>query len=153
MSIQNLYLLNRRSYIFTIMSYTKSYEISEEIVQDAFVKAIEKFSQYDPKKGKLRGWFTKILFSSLWNYMRAQRKHPIMVDIENVLEKDLMSYEEVPDFQRYLDNTPMNPQHRQVLVAYVILGNTPKEISDVLGVTQDNVRKIVQRFREEERSD
>ena len=151
MTLNNLYLLGRRDFIFKIISYTKSYDVAEEIVQEAFVKAIEKFSQYDPKKGKLRGWFTKILFSCLWNYMRERRKHPHMIDIDDATEKDMLSYEEMPELRSYLDSSVLNTKHRQVLIAYVVLGNTPKEIADVLGVTQDNVRKILQRFRDEER--
>lgn len=149
MTIEELYKLQRRSFIFKIKPYVRSYDTAEELVQDAFIKAISCHSQYNPKKGSLRGWFSKILFSCLWNHLRTLKKRPPIYDIDFVLESDLLAYEEEPNLREHISRVH-NVQHKQALLAYFVLGNSYAEIAPVLGMTQDNVRKIVQRFREKE---
>jgi DNA-directed RNA polymerase specialized sigma24 family protein len=73
-----------------------------------------------------------------------------MYDIDLVLENDLLAYEEEPNLRDYVKGVS-NTKHKQALLGYFVLGNTYAEIAPLLGLTQDNVRKIVQRFRENER--
>ena len=144
------YSLNRKKFTHKLLYYTKSYDVAEDVVQDAFIKALDKFPQYDPTKGSLKAWFTKVLFSTLWNHIREQRKRPFTFDIDDLLATDLLAYEEVPHLATHLNELDINPKHRQVLIASMVIGYTNAEISRVLGVSEDNIRKILQRFRKEE---
>lgn len=139
----------RRSFIFKIRGYVESYDVAEELVQDAFTKALSSYHQYDPKKGPLKAWFIKVLFSCLWSYIREKKKRPPMYDIDLVLESDLLAYEEEPNLRDYVSRVP-NIKHRQALLGYFVIGNTYAELSSLTGLTQDNLRKILQRFREGE---
>lgn len=150
MTLEELYK-QRRSFIFKIKPFVKDYDVAEEVVQDAFTRALDKHTQYDKKKGSVKGWFTKILFSCVWKHLRELRKQPPTYDIDLVLESDLLAYEEEPNLRDYVSKT-VNVKHKQVLLAYFVLGYTYAEIASTLGLTQDNVRKIVQRFRDEERT-
>ena len=147
MTLEQLYRQHKKSFIFKVYPYTHLYDVSEDLVQEAFTKAYLNLPQYDKKKGALKGWFTKILFSCLWDYMREKKRHPPTFDIESVLESDLLAYEEEPDLQTYLQQVK-NPLHKSILIAHLILGCSPQEVSGVLGTTPENVRKTVQRFRE-----
>lgn len=147
MTLAQLYK-DRRKFIFKINPHIRDYNTSEDLVQDAFLKAFEKIGQFDPKKGSLKGWFTKVLFSCVWDYVRSTRKVPAMLDIALVLEHDILAYEPDPELTDIIRDVK-NPEHRRVLLAHMVLGYSPKEISQVSGMTQDNVRKIIQRFRED----
>lgn len=151
MTLEELYK-QRRSLIFKIKPFVKDYDVAEEIVQDAFTRALDRISQYDKRKGPLKGWFTKVLFSCVWSHLREIKKRPPMYDIDLVLESDLLAYEEEPNLRQYVSKV-FNTKHRQVLLGYFVVGNTYAEIAGLLGMTQDNVRKIVQRFRDEEKRD
>lgn len=146
MTLDDLYK-DRRKFIFKINPHIRDYNVSEDLVQDAFLKAFEKAHQFDPRKGSLKGWFTKILFSCVWDYVRSLKKVPAMLDISLVLESDLLAYEPDPKINDLVRAVP-NAEHSKVLLAHLVLGYSPKEISQVSGMTQDNVRKITQRFRE-----
>ena len=150
MTLEELYK-QRRSLIFKIKPFVKDYDVAEEIVQDAFTRALDRISQYDKRKGPLKGWFTKILFSCVWKHLRELRKQPPMYDIDLVLESDLLAYEEEPNLRHYVSKT-VNVRHKQVLLAHFVLGYTYAEVASTLGITQDNVRKIVQRFRDDQRN-
>lgn len=146
MTITKLYTENRRRFIFKLYPYTRNYDIAEDLLQDAILKAHIKYEQYDPKKGALKGWFTKILFSCLWDYMREQRKLPQMLDIDIVTDSDLISYEEDTSLVDLLDQVK-NPTHKKILCARMLLGCSYGEIAKMSGTTKNSVRKIVQRFR------
>jgi DNA-directed RNA polymerase specialized sigma24 family protein len=64
-----------------------------------------------------------------------------------VSESDLPATEEEINLYEYIENTH-NPCHKQVLIGYFVLGYSYKELAEMLGMTQDNCRKITQRFRE-----
>ena len=147
MTLAELYLTHRKKMIYKVYPYVKDYSVAEDLVQIAFMRALYTESQYDPKKGSLKGWFTKVLFSCLWNYIREQKKVPITYDIETVLESELLGYEPEPGLLPYVEEVK-NPTHKAVLVSYYVFGHSPEEIFTLLGVTQDNTRKIVQRFKE-----
>lgn len=150
MNLEQLYKQQRRAFVFKVRPYVQSYDMAEEIVQDAFTKALSFYHQYDPRKGPIKGWFTKVLFSCVWSHLRELKKRPPMYDIDLVLESDLLAYEEEPNLRQYISKV-FNTKHRQVLLGYFVVGNTYPEIASLLGLTQDNVRKIVQRFRDEEK--
>ena len=150
MNLEQLYKQQRRAFVFKVRPYVQSYDVAEEIVQEAFTKAITAYHQYDPRKGPLKGWFTKVLFSCVWSHLREIKKRPPMYDIDVVLESDLLAYEEEPNLREYVSKV-FNTKHRQVLLGYFVLGNTYEELASLLGITQDNARKVVQRFRDNEK--
>lgn len=150
MNLETLYTQQRRLFVSKVRPYVSSYDVAEDIVQDAFTRAVSCVHQYDKRRGPIKGWFTKILFSCVWKHLRELKKRPPMYDIETVLESDLLAYEVEPDLRDYVKKTH-NIKHKQVLLGYFVLGNTYQEIASLLGLTQDNVRKIVSRFREGEK--
>lgn len=147
MSLEAFYKANYLSSIKKIMPYVSNYAVAEDIVQEAFVKALGCIEQYDPKKGEFKGWFTKILFSVLWNYKRDNKRIPNTIDISEVLDSEELSYCDEIDLIPYLKRRS-NKQHRKVLIARFLLGYSDKETAEVCKTTPENVRKVVQRFRE-----
>lgn len=147
MNLFELYQNKRVYFIKKIRRYVHDHETAEDIVQAAFVKGFEKYDQYNPKKSSLKTWMTKVLFSTLWNHVREVKKLPPLYDIEGVLNSELLAYEEEPSLREYIRSIP-NTKHRQILLGVFVLGNTYQEVADLANVTEDNVRKIVQRFRE-----
>lgn len=150
MNIEQLYKTNQRNFLHKILPYVKSREIAEDIVQDAFVKAVSCIDQYNPKRGEIKGWFNKILFSTLWNYKRKAKKTPHSVCIDDILENEELSYQE-GDWLEGQIRLVKNPDHQRILFAYMALGYSDREAALVCETSPENVRKVVQRFREGEK--
>lgn len=146
LALSKLYAENRRKFIFKVYPYTRNYDVAEDLVQEAFLKAFDKFSQYKPEKGSLKGWFVKILFSSLWDHMREQKKVPYMMHIDAALEAELSSYDDEADLAALLQ-TVKNPLHKKILTSKLVFGLSYKEVAGMQGVKEEGVRKIVERFR------
>lgn len=146
MTLEQLYKDNKKRYIRKVYPYLPNQEVCEDIVQEAFAKALNKFHTYDPKRGGLSTWFNSVLFSVLWSYKRSLRKDPAMVNILDYLECDDLAYYEDTELFEIIE-TVKNRKHQKVLVSHFVLGYSYKETATHLNITQDNVRKIVQRFR------
>ncbi len=147
MTLDQLYRQHYKDFIKKIYPYLNNYAAAEEVVQDAFVYAIEKLPQFDPQKSQLKTWFTKILFSRLWNQKRKDKKSPKTCELESIAE----NFGILPDVRDNISAPILavnNIRHRHVLFCHFVLGNDYPEVSDLTGYTEDNVRKIVQRFRE-----
>lgn len=146
MTLEQLYRDNKKRYVRKIYPYVHNQEVCEDIVQEAFSKAISKLHTYNPKRGGLSTWFNSVLFSVLWNYKRSLRKDPTMVNILDYLECDELCYYEDRELFDIIDKVK-NRMHQKVLVSNFVLGYSHQETATNLNITQDNVRKIVQRFR------
>jgi RNA polymerase sigma factor (sigma-70 family) len=148
-TLTELYEKDRQKLVFKVYPYlNKSYDAAEDLVQTAFVKALSCINQYNSDKGSIKTWFNKILFSTLWNSLRKNKKEPVMFDIDEQFVETFLSYESENEMLPLIMGVE-NKTHKSVLLGHFIFGYTPKEIHSVTGVTQDNVRKIVQRFRGE----
>ena len=145
MTLEDLYKNHYKHFIYKIYPYTNSFDVSEDIVQESFVKAFGKLDQFDQKKGSLKNWFRSVLFSTLWNYKRTLKKIPYSLDIEDYLEGgDFAQF----DFDGVEDGIEIeNLFHRKILVMYFAFGYTYGEISKILGIGKWNVKKIIQRYR------
>lgn len=150
MTLTELYAGHKRSLTSKLYPYTHNLDTAEDLVQDAFVRALVCFDQYDASKSSLKTWFTKIMFSCLWNKLREIRKTPTTFDISDVVESEFLAYEDTPSLAPYIDAVK-NSTHKAVLAGYFIFGYTPNEVAKLLGVERANVRKIVQRFQESQK--
>lgn len=145
MTLENLYK-DRKGFIYKIYRYVGTYDIAEDLVQEAFTKALDKFPQYDRNKGALKSWFNSILFSVMWNYKRSLKRTPFTVDIVDYLDSEDFAYYEDTELRDILMEVD-NKLHRKVLLSHLVLGYSLEETSSLTGVNVGNARKIVQRFR------
>lgn len=126
-----------------------------DVVQDViagFYEVAPRF-QYDPEKGKFRGFLKTCTFSALRKYIRkgkvagqspaefAEADHAIDSVWEDIWEKALLkkAYERVG--QRYKDNSTFQAFKRVVLD-----GEEVKKVAADLGISEESVYKAKQRI-------
>jgi RNA polymerase sigma-70 factor (ECF subfamily) len=145
MTLEELYktkpLIIRR-----IFPYVHCYETAEDIVQDAFLKAFSTISTFNPHKSSLKTWFNKVLFSSVWDWKRREKRQVPSCDISGLADFDditEMSDSTLDDLMEEISNS----LHRKVLFCLYEAGYNYSETAYICDVSEANVRKIVQRFR------
>lgn len=131
-----------------------NYDVAEDVVQEAFMRAISFYPSFDPERGKLSSWFNKIMYNA-------------MRDVQNRGVEDLStmsedcSADDVMGGETRLDSRARtilaedirkvkNKLHRRVLYLFYVLGYSSKEISMIeVGVSQSNVTTIAMRFKKQ----
>lgn len=132
------------NYIFYIV---KSREITEDIFQDTFVKAITTIKQGKyTETGKFKAWITRIAHNLIIDYFRQEKKENTIssgeqeIDIfnnislcESTIEEDLIMSQIYQDIRKLVIALPHN--QREVLEMRYYKKMSFKEISDMTGVS------------------
>jgi RNA polymerase sigma factor (sigma-70 family) len=143
MSLENLYRQNKNQYLSIVKKYVKdpSYE---DVLHNAFCKALIRSKSFSSKKGSMQNWFLSILMSQIWDWFRIKKKENFFV------HNDFADapYEEV-SLQENIQETNFSPFHKKILFAKLVMGYTYQETAKMFEIKQSNVRQIVRRFRKD----
>lgn len=147
MSIESFYRTSKQKFIRKILPIVKDQDLAEDLLHDSLIKALERESTYDARRASEETWFKCILFSTVWDWKRSQKKQLDIVetDLESLLDEAL-----IPSLEARGDvnlKEFKNVTHKKVFYLRYVLGYTVQEISSLLDLTEDNVRKILQRLR------
>lgn len=127
---------------------------AEDVVQEAFTRALKYQNSFDEDRATLEVWFNKILFNSLRDVQQQARNSPPPTQEEEFSLEDVFSqdwFADNPQSRQLLVETLSkvdNPKKKQVLTLFYILGYSTKEVTEIEeGLTQTNVTSIVNRFK------
>lgn len=110
---------------------------AEDIVQQAFMKAIEKYDQYDEEKGKIDPWINFIIYNTLRDRLRKDA-------VERNAMKELAEME-LPCAGYDPDD---GPPHFSITYLYEA-GYTRKEIARELNLNPRLVADVIDDYRKE----
>ena len=154
--IDALYKDKRKQYISMMSGILQGDRAAaEDVVQEAFTRAIKFWKSYDEKRGKLATWFNRILFNSLRDVQKEMRGHPPSHDmdfsVQDVFTNSNLS--DNPEFFNFVSESVGNVDndyHKRILELFFLLGYTSTEISQIEeGATVSNVTTVVNRFRKQ----
>lgn len=129
--------------ISSVMRFNKN--LAEDIVQEAYLRAVKYEAAYDVNKASYKTWFNRIMFNVL---REMQDKHKITDELnENSAIVVDLSYEDSLYILKEIRRLK-NKSHQEVLMLFYKLGYTTKEISQITSFTQTNITTILKRFRE-----
>lgn len=124
---------------------------AEDVVQEAFTRALKYHKSFNPDTQEIGAWFNSILNNALRNSKLAERR--MGMSVEYVEEMD-----EVVDLQEWegdmvkniKDDVASKPaQVRQVLQLYLFKQYKPREIAQVLDMSNAYIRTIAKEFKQE----
>jgi len=138
--------------------YYKTYhkETAEDLTSQTFLKALEKFHQYNPEKGSISSWLYQIARNLVTDYYRLKRN---TVDIDDVwdlqddqnIELDMENKEQLEELREVLKKLPAD--QRDILILRVWLDLTYNDIAQVLGKTEGACKmmfsRLISRLRKE----
>lgn len=112
------------------------YHLAEEILNNGFLKVFQKIDSYG-HKGSFEGWVRRIIYHSIFDYIRSNTKYREKVVFEEKeqaipeLAVEKMQYD---DIMMLIQNLPDNT--RNVFNMYIIEGFSHKEISEQLEISE-----------------
>lgn len=133
------------------ISVVKNSALAEEVTQDAFVNAYKSLHQFE-ERAKFSTWFYKIV----WNeaLKRVKRKSlDYGIDIDEIRDSEIRDLNESIDTlgdeeQRYFINRALDrlsPNDSLVLRLFYLHENNLKEIQEITGLTETNIKSILHR--------
>ena len=130
------------------MFRVRDFDDAEDIVMDAFRKAVEYWKSYDPEKREIGAWFSTILNNSVRTFQREKFMKHIEADpdAEIPTEDDEDSRDLVAHIQKDLTSIE-NEERRNVLHLFFNLGYGYQAIEQITDASVRNARYYVEEFR------
>lgn len=126
-----IYEYSNRSVFAVIISIVKSKEITENLMQDTYIKAITKIHTYK-RNGKFLNWICSIAYRNAIDYYNQNKKliNMDLIENEDLFPTDSPDYESgywIEELLNKLDETS-----RQIVLLHVIGEQTFKEIAAIV---------------------
>lgn len=132
----------------------RNHEDTEEIVQDAFVKAYHALGSFE-KKSKFSTWLHRIVYNSAISKTRKKKLETNPLDdflienysIDNTFENlDELTHEEQKTLLDVLISK-LDPEESAIISMYYISDHSTDEIAEITGLSLSNVKVKLHRIR------
>lgn len=146
-NFDEFYRVNHERQIKTIQRYLKSeYEQAEDVVQEAYSRAIKYRNSYNEDLSAINTWFNTILFNVL---KEVQNKEVLNEPYEEERHSEELWEQTTHEvFEKELALLK-NKKHKHILELFYLVGYSSREIAQVVpNVTQTNVTTIANRFKQ-----
>ena len=138
-----------------VLKITGSREVSEDLMQEAFLKIWKNANSYDERKGRLFTWLINIVRNTAIDKVRTQKfqRNRKSVPVEKtVYENESLSEEmNIADvgLQRAINN--LEPKYRQIIDLLYLRGYTQREVTEEfdipLGTVKTRVKIAIRELR------
>ena len=149
-------ILTTVQHILRTYSSTAPAQRAEDIVQDVFVRLIDRdfrlLRTYDPSRASLKTWLTIVARSTAIDALRHKRLATIPLDQAPSVELSSSDPDESSIATEALPPGLLTPRQRLVLQLLFDREMSPEEVAELLGISTQTVRsakhKAIQRLRE-----
>jgi RNA polymerase sigma factor (sigma-70 family) len=149
--ITEFYIKNQRELHKRVASRAGGAYNAEDVVQEAFARALKYWNSFDPARQELGAWFNTILNNALKQFQRDEL-------ISGTCEEFNEQWHEGTRLHQTAAHTlaqvewiiSQKPEPlRKLLDLYFIKGYKPRELTDVLDMKNQAIRFQVMQFRSE----
>jgi len=118
----------------------------EDVVQEAFARALQYMDSFDPNRKPLEAWFNTILNNACRDFKRetmmdGMAREPLTATLDNSMFQDEM----IQVVEKEINSR--NPREAEALWLFLVLGYTVKEVVAVTEYTSNTVSVLVCNFR------
>lgn len=125
-------------------SYTRSRSDSEDIIQNVFVKMIVSKKNFKSDKD-LKYWLIRLTMNESIDLLRSKKKENQLNESDIVYTLKDNNTSEFPDLLYYISK--LDDKYRRVIILHYYNNYNNKEIAELLGINENNVRKLLERGR------
>lgn len=126
----------------------KSVALAEEVVQEAYRRALDYFKTFNPKINKFDVWFNTILRNATNDCRTSETDGGVTRELEeNTEDIRATKGDEHPTLMLEIVDVKRSKRDRQILFLFYINGLTSKDISEFMGMKHTNVRQIIYKFK------
>ena len=121
---------------------------AEDVVQEAFTRALTYIDSFEPDRDALGAWFNTILNNALKDFKKQERRQGATTD-EPIIEdfdKYMYQQEQLEVIFQEIDDMP--EPSRSIIRNFVVLGYSAKEVARMVDANIIAIRNTVQLFRE-----
>jgi len=116
-----------------------NYQMAEDVIQEAFLKAFRRIDKFDPSRGTMKGWMNRQIMDALAAVKWRERQ--TFVDILELEISDGWGREEP------LPTKNLDEKDEKIVDNRYRLGYTTREASKVAGLKEWRVREITRSFK------
>ncbi len=132
--------------ILYVCSLTHSLPLAEDIVQEAFSRAL---TSIDEERDSFKYWLFKVSRNCYFDYLRKAKRVAPLDEALSSDERDLVQSVIQKEEYRALYSAigKLKNNYREVVLLYYFDGLSVSEIADITGQTTDNVKVLLFRAR------
>ncbi|MFK8046576.1 MAG: RNA polymerase sigma factor [Crocinitomicaceae bacterium] len=133
-----------------VLRMVPSAEDAEEVAQDSFIKAFKAIKSFQAK-AKFSTWLYKIAYFTAINHLRKKKALTSDIDFERIENTDdsALDHLNLNDQKQYIDKAMsyLKPIERQLIALFYLEEFTNKEIGEITGLSQSNIKVSLMRSR------
>lgn len=123
-------------------------ETAEDLLSVTFMKALQNFQSFDPKKGSISSWLYRIARNTVIDYARVKKAEFNIDDMPYLstplnLEKQTEDRLRLEKIKKYLEE--LEPKQKEIVILRLWDGLTHQEIADITGNTLEAVKMAFSR--------
>lgn len=147
-TFEEMYLLNRKLMMHTAMKILNNFADAEDCVSEAFLRASKIFQKISKlERPKPTSLLVIIVRNAALDKYRANKR---IVALEEPDIETGTYYTDNYSFDSVIEAIgKLKEEYRDVLMLKYVYGYSTREITDILGISTDNVYKRIQRARTE----
>jgi RNA polymerase sigma factor (sigma-70 family) len=149
--IEELYRESKDKYVRIIRRVLRgNHTLSEDVVQEAFMRAFQYWHSYDPNKSGIKNWFSRILFRELSRVLKKENKHNhVNLDFIKDFADEHDYCKIIEDKASIEDVLQEHFNFKQCLIVMLIYyrGYRIAEIAGMLDISESYVKQVSGRFR------
>lgn len=151
MTFEELYHTQYNKVVHYLSSHTASVQDAEDIANNAFMICYNKYDTYDNSRASRVTWLYVIVKNLLKNYYRDKKDHVSLDDeTSNVIAAytdEMEAAAELTEMRGMLAQAlkTLDEDKRQIVILRYFHDRSSKEIADITGHSEGNVRVILNR--------
>lgn len=145
--IEDYYQDNYKKFVNRIRFRAGSLQNAEDVVQEAFTRALQYIGSFDENKKPFDTWFRTICNNTLKDFKRDEKSLGTYVEFNELMfETEPVQYSD-GRIREEIKKMIAKERHDGVLHLYYTGGYTPKEIVEIVDLNKNTVLTILKRFR------